>query len=85
MKRFCLPLAATPSSFSMSDSSNFPRASANPLKLASMREGVADLGITTHPFLSAKQIKNRVNEHLHCGWEAGYVTYATKPKVHQRA
>lgn len=26
----------------------------NPLKLASIRDGVADFGITTHPFLSAR-------------------------------
>ena len=54
IKRFCFPLAATPSSFSMSRSSNFPRASMNPFMLASIREGVMDFGRTTHPFLSAK-------------------------------
>ena len=59
IKRFCLPLAATPSSFSTSDSSNFPRASTNPVKLASMREGVTDFGRATHPFLSARSQKSK--------------------------
>ena len=64
MKRLCFPLAATPSSLLTSESSNLARASRNPFKFASIREGVTDLGRTTHPFLSAREKDNLVDQSL---------------------
>lgn len=56
----------------------------NPLKLASIRDGVADLGITTHPFLSARQKKTHINT-CFPGKELSAGTYATKLKAHLQA
>ena len=82
VNRFCLPLAATPSSFSMSEPSNFPKASMKPLKFASIREGLTDLGRTTHPFLSAeaKRSKNtRYSQPSASGWEEDRTGKLTQP------
>lgn len=54
--RFCFPPAATPSSLATSCEVNLSYAVRAPVKLASMRVGVTDLGSTTMPLATMKTV-----------------------------
>jgi hypothetical protein len=82
MKRCCLPFAATLSSLSTSESSNFAKALTNPVRLASIREGVMDFGRTTHPFLSARRC---VSHRFSGQCKRSVWTHATKREAHRQA